>query len=819
MLYPLSASYNPTLNGIVLKLYNDKTEDIEEWIDVDFKPYFLTKTEPHINWKSLIKKEVVKKYDALIDDEIEMWKVTLENPLAIRNSHKIDDAYENHINFFQSFIYDNDIKMGMPYLKENGKLVFQVDQDAQYRIKEILSKFKNLSPEEYEMFERWARLLEYPAPNFKRVSLDIEVYNESENQIPNAETALLPVLMACFASNRGERMALVLLQENKEFTKLPDNVDKVVWFTDEKELIKTIFNEMNKYPIIITFNGDDFDFKYLYYRALRLGIPDGMIPINVHKRMCSLRRGFHIDLYKFFSINAMRVYAFKAKYKNKDLDSVATALIKKGKIKHEKGRLSEMTYYDLIKYCMNDAEITLELTTYNNDLVMNLIIILERMSRMPIENVTRKSVSSWIKSFILFEHRQHNIIIPNPEDIKMMKGETVSKAVIKGKKYKGAIVFDPVTGTHFKVSVLDFASLYPSIFKIYNIGYSTIRCTHEECKSNTVGELPHWICTKHKSLESLLIGSLRDLRVLWYKHAGDNLKDEKLKNWYSVNEQAIKVILNASYGVFGADSFMFYCPSVSEEITAIGRHIIKKTAEHATQKLGVEVLYGDTDSIFVKNPPKEKLDELIKWTQSKYDIEFEIDKTYRYVCLSDRKKNYFGVLEDGEVDVKGLTGKKKHTPKIIKNVFNETKKVLSEIETPEQMEIGKQKIIELIKNAYFMFKNRSWKNIEDLAFHVTINKELEEYTKTTPQHVKAARLLTEKGYQVGVGSVISFIKTNKKISGITVKPVETTKTRDVDITKYIEFLKSTFEQILDPLDLSFDEDVIGITKISQWIKN
>jgi len=210
---------------------------------------------------------------------------------------------------------------------------------------------------------------------------------------------------------------------------------------------------------------------------------------------------------------------------------------------------------------------------------------------------------------------------------------------------------------------------------------------------------------------------------------------------------------------------------------------------------------------------------LIKWTQSKYDIEFEVDKTYRYVCLSGRKKNYFGVLEDGEVDVKGLTGKKKHTPKIIKNVFNETKKVLSEIETPEQMEIGKQKIIELIKNAYFMFKNRSWKNIEDLAFHVTINKELEEYTKTTPQHVKAARLLTEKGYQVGVGSVISFIKTNKKISGITVKPVETTKTRDVDITKYIEFLKSTFEQILDPLDLSFDEDVIGITKISQWIKN
>jgi len=825
MLYTLSAYYSPALNGIVLKLYNDETEKIEEWIDVDFKPYFLTKMKPRLRWKSLVKTEEITKYNALTDTQTPMWKVTLDNPLAIKNSHKIDDAYENHIKFFQCFIYDNDIKMGMPHLRENGKLVFQVDQDAQYRIKEILNRFKNLTTEEKEIFERWVILLEYPAPNFKRASLDIEVYNEDEEKIPDSDAALLPVLTVCLADNRGQKIALVLVQGEKQFNQIPNNVNEVIMFTDESELLKTVFKKMDEYPIILTFNGDDFDLKYLYNRALRLGIPYKQIPIVVRKRLCMLKHGFHIDLYKFFSIKAMRIYAFKAKYKNIDLDSVAKALIKKGKIKGEEKWVAKMTYHDLIKYCMNDAEITLELTTYNNDLVMNLILMLQRMSRMPIENVSRKSVSSWIRSFMIYEHRRRNILIPKPSEIKRMKGQIVSEAIIKGKKYKGAIVFLPVSGTHFKVLVLDFASLYPSIIKVYNIGYSTINCPHKECKTNTVGELSHWICTKHRSMESLLIGSLRDLRVFWYKkkakYENINKKVEykdansKIKTWYSVAEQSIKVIMNASYGVFGAESFVFYCPPVAEEVTAIARYIIGKTAEHA-QELGMKVLYGDTDSIFVKKPPKEKLDKLIEWTQAKYGIEFEVDTEYRYVCLSGRKKNYLGVKKDGEVDVKGLTGKKKHTPKIIKDVFNETKKILAKVETPEQMETSKREVISLIKKTYFIFKNRSWKTMEDLAFHITIGKELDAYEKSTPQHVRAARLLLKQGHQVGIGSVISFVKTNKKMAKVTVKPTKMAKRTEVDIKKYIEFLTSTFEQILDPMDISFEDDILGITRMDKW---
>jgi len=458
-LYVVSASYDPDVNGISLKLYNDKTEKIETWVDSSFKAYFLTKMKPNLNWKSIIKKELVIKHDALRDEDVKVWKVTVSNPSAVKNSHNINDARENHIKFFQCYIYDKDIKMGMPYLRKNGNLEFQPNQEAQDRIREILSQFEELDKEEQDMFEKWANLLEYPAPDFKRASLDIEVMNKDENKVPNPEVAILPVLTVCISTNRGERIAYVLVQEGKTVNKIPDNVDKIIFFTEEDKLLLSVFNKMNEYPFLITFNGDDFDLKYLYYRAFRLGIPELKIPIIVRERICMLKRGIHIDLYKFFAIRAMKIYAFKAKYKDEKLDTIAKALIGKGKIKCEEKLVAKMSYHDLIKYCMNDADITLELTTYNNNLVISLIIMLERISRLPIENVSRKSVSNWIRSFMLYEHRQRNILIPTPEEIKAVKGQTASTAIIKGKKYKGAIVVEPVSGTHFKVLVLDFASL------------------------------------------------------------------------------------------------------------------------------------------------------------------------------------------------------------------------------------------------------------------------------------------------------------------------------------------------------------------------
>jgi len=520
----------------------------------------------------------------------------------------------------------------------------------------------------------------------------------------------------------------------------------------------------------------------------------------------------HIDLYRFFLNRSIQIYAFGQKYRNVTLDEIAKALLGKSKITLTKP-VSELSCGELARYCLNDAEITLELTSYNDDLVMKLLMILTRISRMPMEDVSRQGVSKWIRSFMYYEHRRKNMLIPNSEDIIAVRGTTVTKAIIKGKKYMGAIVVKPVPGVHFNIAVMDFQSLYPSIIKVYNLGYQTVRCVHEECRDNIVPETSHWVCKKHRALESALIGSLRDLRVKWYKpKSKDKTLPEEQREWYNVIQSALKVILNASYGVFGAEVFDLYCPPAAEATAAIGRNIITLTIKKA-RELGIEVIYGDTDSLFLKNPSPEKIKELSDWAENVLGMELDIEKYYRYAVFSYRKKNYLGVLDDGSVDVKGLTGKKRHIPPFIKRYFDAIEDILSRVKTPGEFEVAKRDIERIIRECYTKIKNREWGDTNDLAFEVVLGKPPEAYTKTTPQHVKAAFMLQTRGIELKAGDTIRFVKTIKEPF---VKPVQLASPKEIDVDKYISYLRSTFDQILDALNLEFDE-IVGLTRLEQFM--
>ena len=166
---------------------------------------------------------------------------------------------------------------------------------------------------------------------------------------------------------------------------------------------------------------------------------------------------------------------------------------------------------------------------------------------------------------------------------------------------------------------------------------------------------------------------------------------------YGVISQAIKVILNATYGVMGAEIFPLYCLPVAEATAAIGRTTTTRTIKKCNDD-EVQVIYGDTDSLFLKNPSNERLGIISNWAKSELGVDLEVDKRYRYVVFSDLKKNYLGVLEDGTVDVKGLTGKKSHTPPFIRNAFYEVLNVLKEIFTEKDFANAKIKIKKIVQS-------------------------------------------------------------------------------------------------------------------------
>ena len=824
----LTVTYDGKVGKALVKLYDPINDNVYFWYDTtSHKPYLLTDISPIelikkfpkvINHKGFSHIEVVEKYDALNDRKVVMTKIYAKDPLSIGGVQGsirdlLPKTWESKIKYHLCYIFDRNVIPGMFYRIEGDKLI-PVKIEIPKEVEDFIHKLYGNELDMIEIAKEWIPLFQTPIPSIKRLAIDIEVFTPRENKIPNPKEAKYEILSIALAGSDGLKRVLVLKRSDlelkpEELEYLRDDDIEIQFFDSEYEMLKELFKIINQYPIIVTFNGDNFDLLYIYNRALKLGFKKEEIPIILKKNEVTVALGIHIDLYKFFNIKAIETYAFGGKYRGTErtLDAIAQALIKMRKIPREKP-INEMSYVELINYNFRDAFLTLYLTTFDNELVMKLIILLARISKTPIDDITRSQVSSWIRNMMYYEHRKRNWLIPEKEDIINVKGQASTKAIIKGKKYLGAIVLEALPGIYPNVYVLDFASLYPSVIKKWNLSYETVRCPDESQMNNKpVPDLPHWVCTNRKGMTAEIIGLLRDMRVYVYKKLAKSTNDSKLKQYYDVIQSALKVFINASYGVFGAEIFPLYCPPVAELTTALGRFAISFAIVKALE-LGLVPIYGDTDSLFIWSPDEQKLKELIHWVDEVLGIDIDVDKVYKLLAMSGRKKNYLGILQDGSIDIKGMVGKKRNTPDIAKDAFNDILRIISTIESINDVNKVIEEIKHKVKEYYDKIKRKEIP-LNKLSIKVSLSKPLEAYTKTKPQHVKAALQLKQIGIKVGPGDIIHFVKTRTKDG---VKPIQLARIDEVDVDKYIEYLKTSLEQILDAFGISFEE-VLGTTKL------
>src|SRR2546427_12676326 len=107
--------------------------------------------------------------------------------------------------------------------------------------------------------------------------------------------------------------------------------------------------------------------------------------------------------------------------------------------------------------------------------------------------------------------------------------------------------------------------------------------------------------------------------------------------------------------------------------------------------------------------------------QKELGMELEVDKNYRYVALSLRKKNYLGVHPDNKVDIKGLTGKTRHIPEFLKNTFTQLVEILGQVKTPIAFAVARITIKDLVQDSYSKLRSsKYWLN--DLSFNMLIGK-------------------------------------------------------------------------------------------------
>ena len=857
----ISAIYSGENQKVQLKFYDPNFHVIYFWQDkTDHKPYCYTKLEYRKRAEEIaaIEKKfelkIIPKIDLMSDKEIQAIKIIAPDPLSIGGKGGIREklnVWEANIKYHENYLYDTRLIPGSYYIRKGDKIIedpYEMSEIVHNALKNFLwdkiLESKEARNDKYREYVReWADLLNQPIPEMKRIALDIEVDSE-EGRMPVPREHDRKITAIGIVSNDGLRRVF-LLEQDKNPNDGTELIPEAEMCKTEKELLEKTFKIIWSYNLLVTFNGDDFDLPYLYERSQDPAIdpinhtivPKEEIPIVVKRdsfikkgiqaEPVQLKHGVHIDLFRTFQNRSIQIYAFSHKYSEYRLNAISEALLNDSKIEFE-GNISDLPIQKLAQYCLKDTDLTFRLTRFNDNLLLKLLFVIARISRLSVEDLSRVGVNQWIRGMLFYEHRKINALIPHAEELRY-KGEASTSAIIKEKKYRGGLVVEPTPGIHFNVSVVDFASLYPSIIKVHNLSYETVNCPHDSCSQDPdqkIVDTPYWTCKEKKGITSLLIGSLRDLRVNYYKQLSkDKTISLEERQLYTVVSQAIKVILNASYGVMGAEIFPLYCLPVADATAAIGRNIITKTIEKCKES-GIEVVYGDTDSLFLRDPSKGNVEEISKWAKTNQGVDLELDKEYRYVVFNNLKKNYLGVLKDGTVDVKGLTGKKSHTPTFIRKTFYSLLDILGKVNTEKDFDTAREKIKDIIRESAKKLESDKYP-LEELSFNVMINKSPEKYGKKTsetkritsidghdstsnsikgiPQHIKAAKLFSDNGRQIKAGDIISYVKT-KTAEGV--KPVELATHKEIDTEKYLEAMESAFDQLLTALDVNF-KSIIG----------
>ncbi len=422
---------------------------------------------------------------------------------------------------------------------------------------------------------------------------------------------------------------------------------------------------------------------------------------------------------------------------------------------------------------------------------------LSRIANLPLTETYRNhTVSEWIRGMLNTYYRTHNILIPNPDELKL--GSTKQHVT-------GALTITPESGTYWNMVVLDFESLYPGIIDVYNLSYETISCPHQDCQNNLVPGLDYHICRKRRGIYSAMVGAIRDLRIHHFKPLTKTSQQESRENKVATAAtQILKLLLVSSYGVtiriHGLAS-----PLLGEAITAHGRHVLQSTFDLAKDK-GLNPKYGDTDSVFLDNPSEQDTQRFIQEVKDRFGLELAYDRRYAVCVLSAAKKAYFGILPNGECEIKGLTVTKSNSPRFFLETFQKCLTKLSQgRKSAQDFELVKGEVQAIVKESIDKLKHGQVL-LEELEYRVEIREDpvAKSQSRTLPQPYQAALLLREKGQRISRRGAVGFVKVHPfkhKGRTFTVKPLSQTSISEVNVEDYVRNLSASLSQTFEPMGI------------------
>ncbi len=610
-------------------------------------------------------------------------------------------------------------------------------------------------------------------PQLKTIAFDIEI---------NIENGKEKIIMISYF---GDNFKKVVTYRKKG--RYPDFVKLV---KNEKELLEDFEATIKeKDPdIILTYNGDAFDFPMIRERAkeYKLKLKIG----RANDEFKFLRRGrasaahisgrVHVDIFPFVN----NILSPSLETEVLTLNAVSGELLEDKKIEMDFQELLEAwrkkkDLQKLALYCLKDSELTFRLF----NLLSSQIFELSKISGQLLFDVSRMSYSQLVESFLTKKAHYLGEVIPNqPKFDEILRRKQFT--------FAGGYVKEPIGGIHKNIAVVDFRSLYPSIIATFNISPETLNCSC--CRDNgfKVPESNFWFCKKKKGFVSSVIRELLKERWEIKKRMKKLKEDSKKYHLLNTRQQVVKIITNATYGYFGFPASKWYCKECAQSAASWGRSLIRRVMEKASENF--VVVYGDTDSAFLK--PKEKKEKTLKKDIEKFlekinkalpgIIELDLQGFYKRGIFIPRglikgtaKKRYALLDEKGKLLIRGLETVRKDWCNLAKEL---QRKVLEFVLKKEDIKGA----IKYTQKTISKLKSRKI-SLRDLVIYEQLTKPIEKYKSLSP-HLACAKKMKEKGEEVEPGTIIMFVISKKegKISDKAI-PYEWAKVSDVDVDYYI----------------------------------
>ena len=484
-------------------------------------------------------------------------------------------------------------------------------------------------------------------PHLNAVSIDIETDYEAEH--------LYSIALY------GEELSLVLMLSDADSAEQELENCTVRFFSTESELLQAFVEELRALDpdVIMGWNVVNFDFRCLQKFADRCNIKLTLGRDSQLIRWRQARDGQ--DRYYALlpgrvildGIELMRSATYV--FENFSLEYVSQQLLGRGKLVEDVDQrgaeITELFQDDkaaLARYNLEDCKLVWDIFEKEN--LMGFAIERSLLTGLELDRYGG-SVAALDFLYLPKLHRQGYVAPALAE----LESSNISP---------GGYVMRSIPGIHDNVIVLDFKSLYPSIIRTFRVDPLGLVVGLQE--ENAIPGFDGGQFSREQHILPALI------ETLWA--ARDRAKASR----NAVLSQAIKIIMNSFYGVLGTLGCRFFDTRLVSSITKRGHDIIIQSKEFIEDK-GYQVIYGDTDSVFVLlgNVSKEEVPEiggslareLNRWWQDKLNsdygivsyLEMEFETHFvKFLMPTVRgseagsKKRYAGLLATGDIMFKGL---------------------------------------------------------------------------------------------------------------------------------------------------------------------